>query len=121
MKYNGNFKSRLYSYYIFAKRNSNFIYYVYVGWILCKIISNFSFSKQYDEGIHPGYMDGSAAGGLYEPHVAHRPGLQGLHHSPHLNHAMHPYHTNHVNPAANHVMGGAVPDVGKRDKDAIYG
>ncbi|KAL3288558.1 hypothetical protein HHI36_002997 [Cryptolaemus montrouzieri] len=76
---------------------------------------------RYDDGIHPGYMDGAAAGALYEPHVAHRPGLQGLHHSPHLNHAMHPYHANHVNPAANHVMGGAVPDVGKRDKDAIYG
>ncbi|XP_068893447.1 homeobox protein homothorax isoform X2 [Tenebrio molitor] len=76
---------------------------------------------RYDDGIHPGYMDGGAGAGLYEPHVAHRPGLQGLHHSPHLNHAMHPYHANHVNPAANHVMGGAVPDVGKRDKDAIYG
>lgn len=80
--------------------------------------------KNYDDGIHPGYMDSAAAGALYEPHVAHRgpAGLQGLHHSPHLNHAMHPYHANHVNPAANHVMGGsAVPDVGKRDKDAIYG
>lgn len=76
---------------------------------------------RYDDGIHPGYMDSGTAGGLYEPHVAHRPSLQGLHHSPHLNHAMHPYHANHVNPAANHVMGGAVPDVGKRDKDAIYG
>ncbi|XP_056638440.1 homeobox protein homothorax isoform X4 [Diorhabda carinulata] len=75
---------------------------------------------EYDDGIHPGYMDG-AAGGMYEPHVAHRPSLPGLHHSPHLNHAMHPYHSNHVNPTANHVMGGAVPDVGKRDKDAIYG
>lgn len=66
-------------------------------------------------------MDGGAAGGMYEPHVAHRPSIPGLHHSPHLNHAMHPYHANHVNAAANHVMGGAVPDVGKRDKDAIYG
>lgn len=75
---------------------------------------------QYDDGIHPGYMDGATAG-MYEPHVAHRPTLPGLHHSPHLNHAMHPYHSNHVNPTANHVMGGAVPDVGKRDKDAIYG
>lgn len=63
-------------------------------------------------------MDGGAGGGgLYEPHVAHRP---SIHHSPHLNHAMHQYHANHVAPAANHVM-GAVPDVGKRDKDAIYG
>ncbi|XP_050295178.1 homeobox protein homothorax-like [Anthonomus grandis grandis] len=78
--------------------------------------------KNYDDGIHSGYMDGSTAGGMYEAHVAaHRPSIPGLHHSPHLNHAMHPYHTNHVNPAANHVMGGAVPDVGKRDKDAIYG
>uniref|UniRef100_A0A6P7F0P5 Homeobox protein homothorax isoform X2 n=1 Tax=Diabrotica virgifera virgifera TaxID=50390 RepID=A0A6P7F0P5_DIAVI len=76
--------------------------------------------KNYDDGIHPGYMDG-ATGGMYEPHVAHRQSLPGLHHSPHLNHAMHPYHTNHVNAAANHVMGGTVPDVGKRDKDAIYG
>ncbi|XP_023030279.2 meis homeobox homothorax isoform X2 [Leptinotarsa decemlineata] len=74
---------------------------------------------RYDDGIHPGYMD-SAAGGMYEPHVAHRPSLSGLHHSPHLNHAMHPYHSNHVNPT-NHIMGGAVPDVGKREKDAIYG
>lgn len=79
------------------------------------------FFFQYDDGIHSGYMDSSAAGGMYEPHVAHRPSIPGLHHSPHLNHTMHPYHANHVNPAANHVMGGAVPDVGKRDKDAIYG
>ncbi|CAH0552237.1 unnamed protein product [Brassicogethes aeneus] len=77
--------------------------------------------KNYDDGIHSGYMDSGASAGLYEPHVAHRQGLQGLHHSPHLNHAMHPYHANHVNATANHVMGGAVPDVGKRDKDAIYG
>lgn len=83
---------------------------------------------QYDDGIHPGYMDGgaaaaaaAAAGGLYDSHVTHRPTLQNLHHSPLINHGMHSYHPNHVNPAANHVMGGAVPDVGKRDKDAIYG
>ncbi|XP_066155915.1 homeobox protein homothorax isoform X2 [Euwallacea fornicatus] len=76
---------------------------------------------RYDDGIHSGYMDSGAAGGMYEPHVAHRPSIPGLHHSPHLNHTMHPYHANHVNAAANHVMGGAVPDVGKRDKDAIYG
>lgn len=73
---------------------------------------------QYDDGIHSGYID-SAAGSMYEPHVAHRPSLP-IHHSPHLN-AMHPYHSNHVNPTANHVMGGGVADVGKRDKDAIYG
>jgi len=37
-----------------------------------------------------------------------------------MNHgqSMHPYHTNHV--MSNHVM-GSVPDVHKRDKDAIYG
>lgn len=83
-----------------------------------------------------------AAGSMYDPHVAHRGSLQGLpaHHSPHMNHAsaasagMHGYHvaaaaaaaaaaSNHVSPVANHVMGatGAVPDVHKRDKDAIYG
>lgn len=76
---------------------------------------------QYDDGIHPGYIDGATAGGIYEPHVAHRPSLSSLHHSPHMNHPMHTYHHNHVNPAANHVMGATVPDVGKRDKDAIYG
>lgn len=79
------------------------------------------FFLQYDDGIHSGYIDGGA-GPLYEPHVAHRAAMQGHLHSPHhLNHGMHAYHGNHVNPAANHVMGGAVPDVGKRDKDAIYG
>lgn len=59
---------------------------------------------------------------MYDPHVAHRP-LQSLsHHSPHMNHAsMHQYHGNHVStPVSNHVMGN-VPDVHKRDKDAIYG
>lgn len=98
---------------------------------------------RYDDGIHPGYM-ADAAGSMYDPHVAHRGSLQGLtaHHSPHMNHAssaaaaasMHGYHAaaaaaaaaaagNHVSPVANHVMGatGAVPDVHKRDKDAIYG
>lgn len=95
--------------------------------------------SQYDDGIHGGYMDGGA-GSMYDPHVAHR-GL-GAHHSPHMNHAaaaaaagMHGYHAaaaaaaaaaNHVSPVANHVMGAAatassVPDVHKRDKDAIYG
>ncbi|XP_025830187.1 homeobox protein homothorax isoform X3 [Agrilus planipennis] len=86
---------------------------------------------RYEDGglHHQGYMESgaaaaaavAAAGGLYDTHV-HRPGLQGIHHSPHLNHGIHPYHQNHISPAANHVMGGAaVPDVGKRDKDAIYG
>ncbi|GJQ79194.1 hypothetical protein Trydic_g5440 [Trypoxylus dichotomus] len=74
---------------------------------------------RYDDGIHPGYMDSTAAGGLYDP--PHHRSIPGIHHSPIINHTMHPYHGNHVNAAANHVMGGAVPDVGKRDKDAIYG
>ncbi|KAJ8880594.1 hypothetical protein PR048_017064 [Dryococelus australis] len=74
---------------------------------------------QYDDGIHP-YMENPPPS-MYDPHVAHRP-LQGIaHHSPHVNHGMHQYHAaNHVAPVANHVM-GAVPDVHKRDKDAIYG
>lgn len=94
---------------------------------------------QYDEGLH-GYMDsGSAAAAMYDPHAGHRPpGLQGLppHHSPHMSHAaaaaaagavgMHGYHSghgsapSHVSPVANHVM-GSIPEVHKRDKDAIYG
>ncbi|CAG2159991.1 unnamed protein product [Oppiella nova] len=46
--------------------------------------------------------------------------MQTLTHGSHMNHgqSMHPYHTNHV--MSNHVM-GSVPDVHKRDKDAIYG
>jgi homeobox protein homothorax len=46
--------------------------------------------------------------------------MQSLSHGPHMNHGptMHQYHGNHV--MSNHVM-GAVPDVHKRDKDAIYG
>lgn len=92
---------------------------------------------RYDDGLH-GYMDsGAAAAAMYDPHVGHRPpGLQGLppHHSPHMSHAaaaatvgMHGYHTgagghgtpSHVSPVANHLM-GAIPEVHKRDKDAIY-
>ncbi|GLH06913.1 Homeobox protein homothorax [Gryllus bimaculatus] len=75
---------------------------------------------RYDDGIHP-YME-NAPPSMYDPHVAHRGPLQGLaHHSPHMNHSMHQYHTpNHVTPVSNHVM-GSVPDVHKRDKDAIYG
>ncbi|EEB19048.1 Homeobox protein Meis1, putative [Pediculus humanus corporis] len=60
---------------------------------------------------------------MYDPHVGHRP-LQMAHHSPHMNHAaaMHGYHGNHVSSAVtNHVMSSGVPDVHKRDKDAIYG
>uniref|UniRef100_A0A1B0A924 MEIS N-terminal domain-containing protein n=1 Tax=Glossina pallidipes TaxID=7398 RepID=A0A1B0A924_GLOPL len=95
---------------------------------------------QYDDGLHGYGMDsGAAAAAMYDPHVGHRPpGLQGLptHHSPHMTHAaaaaatvgMHGYHTagagghgtpSHVSPVANHLMGG-MPEVHKRDKDAIY-
>lgn len=82
---------------------------------------------------------------MYDPHAGHRPpALQGLptHHSPHMSHAaaaatvgMHGYHSgagggggggggghgtpSHVSPVANHVM-GSIPEVHKRDKDAIY-
>ncbi|CAD7084576.1 unnamed protein product [Hermetia illucens] len=89
---------------------------------------------RYDDGLH-GYMDsGAAAAAMYDPHAGHRPpGLQGLppHHSPHMSHAaaaatvgMHGYHSghgtpSHVSPVANHLM-GAIPEVHKRDKDAIY-
>uniref|UniRef100_T1JCN7 MEIS N-terminal domain-containing protein n=1 Tax=Strigamia maritima TaxID=126957 RepID=T1JCN7_STRMM len=72
---------------------------------------------RYDDGIpHYGAMDMPAS--MYDPH--HRP--MPLSHSPHLNHghAMHQYHGNHVGAMSNHVM-GSVPDVHKRDKDAIYG
>ncbi|XP_076359827.1 homeobox protein Meis1-like isoform X1 [Tachypleus tridentatus] len=76
---------------------------------------------QYDEGIpHYGTMDGPTS--LYDPH-AHRP-MPTLTHSPHMNHgpSMHQYHpSNHVSGImSNHVM-SSVPDVHKRDKDAIYG
>ncbi|XP_065372182.1 homeobox protein homothorax isoform X2 [Calliphora vicina] len=95
---------------------------------------------RYDDGLHGYGMDsGAAAAAMYDPHVGHRPpGLQGLpsHHSPHMTHAaaaaatvgMHGYHTagagghgtpSHVSPVANHLM-GAIPEVHKRDKDAIY-
>ncbi|KAM7360825.1 meis homeobox homothorax isoform 1-T1 [Cochliomyia hominivorax] len=94
---------------------------------------------RYDDGLHGYNMDsGAAAAAMYDPHVGHRPpGLQGLpsHHSPHMTHAaaaatvgMHGYHTagagghgtpSHVSPVANHLM-GAIPEVHKRDKDAIY-
>lgn len=74
---------------------------------------------RYDDGIHP-YMDNPPPS-MYDPHVAHRPLPINTHHSPHMNHGMHGYHsTNHVAGVTNHVM-GSVPDVHKRDKDAIYG
>ncbi|XP_076315725.1 homeobox protein Meis1-like isoform X1 [Tachypleus tridentatus] len=62
---------------------------------------------QYNE--HFGSMDAS----LYDPH-GHRP-MSTLTHSPRLNPSMHQYH-----PVTDHVM-GSIPDVHKRDKDAIYG
>lgn len=75
-------------------------------------------------------MDSGTATTMYDPHAGHRPGLQGLppHHSPHMSHpavGMHGYHSghgtpSHVSPVANHVM-GSIPEVHKRDKDAIYG
>ncbi|XP_069672632.1 homeobox protein homothorax isoform X2 [Periplaneta americana] len=75
---------------------------------------------RYDDGIHP-YNMGDAPTSMYDPHVAHRPLQNITHHSPHMNHGMHQYHPgNHVAPVSNHVM-GSVPDVHKRDKDAIYG
>ncbi|XP_043070793.1 homeobox protein homothorax isoform X1 [Drosophila grimshawi] len=93
---------------------------------------------RYDDGLHGYGMDsGAAAAAMYDPHVGHRPpGLQGLpsHHSPHMTHAaaaatvgMHGYHSgagahgtpSHVSPVANHLM-SAIPEVHKRDKDAIY-
>ncbi|XP_042895664.1 homeobox protein Meis1 isoform X3 [Parasteatoda tepidariorum] len=55
---------------------------------------------------HYGHGDGSA-GGLYDPHRQNLMNHHGV------------YHANHVS-IANHVM-GSTPDVGKRDKDAIFG
>jgi len=78
--------------------------------------------SRYDDGVshYPGMESMPAS--MYDPHsVAHRP-LQPLAHpSPHMNHSHPMYHhqSNHV-PTANHVM-APVPDVHKRDKDAIYG
>ncbi|PSN29640.1 Homeobox protein homothorax [Blattella germanica] len=75
----------------------------------------------YDDGIHP-YTMAEAPPSMYDTHIGHRPMQNIAHHSPHMNHAgMHQYHPgNHVTPVSNHVM-GSVPDVHKRDKDAIYG
>nr|CUS20077.1 homothorax-2 [Pholcus phalangioides] len=74
---------------------------------------------QYNEdGIpHPYGVDGGGPPSLYDPH---RP-MPNLSH--HMNHGpsnnLHQYGNSHVN-IANHVM-GSMPDVHKRDKDAIYG
>ncbi|XP_023225218.1 homeobox protein Meis1-like isoform X3 [Centruroides vittatus] len=77
-------------------------------------------AQRYEDTMsHYGAMDGPAS--IYDPH-AHR-SMQTLSHAPHMNHtpAMHQYHGNHVSSVmSNHVM-GSVPDVHKRDKDAIYG
>ncbi|XP_066599859.1 homeobox protein homothorax [Prorops nasuta] len=85
-----------------------------------------------DGGLHGGYLEGGGGGGgagLYDPHGSAR-GVPGLHHSPHLG-GMGPAHPQypppppqppqHVLAAAAAVAASAVPDVHKRDKDAIYG
>ncbi|GAB6020537.1 hypothetical protein CHUAL_003220 [Chamberlinius hualienensis] len=71
---------------------------------------------RYDDGLTPHYGPMEVSPSMYDPH-GHRP--MPLTHSPHMNHAMQ-YHPNHVSSISNHVM-GQVPDVHKRDKDAIYG
>lgn len=88
-------------------------------------------SLQYDDGgLHGGYLEGGGGGGgagLYDPHGNAR-GVPGLHHSPHLG-SMGPAHPQypppqppqHVLAAAAAAAASAVPDVHKRDKDAIYG
>ncbi|RLU14886.1 hypothetical protein DMN91_012773 [Ooceraea biroi] len=83
-----------------------------------------------DGGLHGGYLEGGGGGGgagLYDPHAR---GVPGLHHSPHLG-GMGPAHPQYPPPPAQapqHVLAAAaaaaasaVPDVHKRDKDAIYG
>ncbi|KAH0947065.1 hypothetical protein HN011_007644, partial [Eciton burchellii] len=91
-----------------------------------------STSIRYDDGgLHGGYLEGGGGGGgagLYDPHGAR--GVPGLHHSPHLG-GMGPAHPQYPPPpsqAPQHVLAAAaaaaasaVPDVHKRDKDAIYG
>ncbi|XP_029041339.1 meis homeobox homothorax isoform X3 [Osmia lignaria lignaria] len=85
-----------------------------------------------DGGLHGGYLEGGGGGGgagLYDPHGSAR-GVPGLHHSPHLG-GMGPAHPQypppppqppqHVLAAAAAAAASAVPDVHKRDKDAIYG
>ncbi|XP_012345955.1 homeobox protein homothorax isoform X2 [Apis laboriosa] len=85
-----------------------------------------------DGGLHSSYLEGGGGGGgagLYDPHGSAR-GVPGLHHSPHLG-GMGPAHPQypppppqppqHVLAAAAAAAASAVPDVHKRDKDAIYG
>lgn len=66
---------------------------------------------QYDDGLY---------GSMENPYDPLGRQMQSLTHGAHMNHgpSMHQYHGNHV--MSNHVM-GSVPDVHKRDKDAIYG
>ncbi|KAK0080181.1 hypothetical protein PV325_000331 [Microctonus aethiopoides] len=82
-----------------------------------------------DGGLHGSYLEGGGGGaGLYDPHGSAR-GVPGLHHSPHM--SMGPAHPQypppppqppqHVLAAAAAAAASAVPDVHKRDKDAIYG
>ncbi|XP_035210646.1 homeobox protein Meis1-like, partial [Stegodyphus dumicola] len=63
---------------------------------------------QYSEdGLPPHYGPGDGpGGGMYDPHRQSLMNHHGV------------YHSNHVS-LANHVM-GSVPDVVKRDKDAIF-
>ncbi|KAK1132880.1 hypothetical protein K0M31_014248 [Melipona bicolor] len=89
-------------------------------------------SKYDDGGLHGSYLEGGGGGGgagLYDPHGSAR-GVPGLHHSPHIG-SMGPAHPQypppppqppqHVLAAAAAAAASAVPDVHKRDKDAIYG
>ncbi|KAL3191666.1 hypothetical protein MRX96_059617 [Rhipicephalus microplus] len=81
-------------------------------------------AQRYDDPV-PHYGGGAGGGstalegplGGYDHHGR----MQQLAHSPHPMNAAAAMYTNHgAAGAANHVM-GAVPDVHKRDKDAIYG
>lgn len=79
---------------------------------------------QYDDGgLHGSYLEGGGGGGgagLYDPHSAR--GVPGLHHTPHLG-ALGAAHQYPPPPsqAPQLAGGGPIPDVYKRDKDAIYG
>ncbi|XP_033216089.1 homeobox protein homothorax isoform X4 [Belonocnema kinseyi] len=87
---------------------------------------------RYDDGLHGGYLEGGGGGGgagLYhpDPHSSAR-GVPGLHHGSHLG-AMGPAHPQYPPPPpqpphnvlAAVASSAAIPDVHKRDKDAIYG
>lgn len=95
--------------------------------------SSMFYGFQYDDGaLHGGYLEGGGGGGgagLYDPHGNAR-GVSGLHHSPHLG-GMGPTHPQypppppqppqHVLAAAAAAAASALPEVQKRDRDAIYG